>query len=370
MLDPIFNFFGWLFRTLWQGLGLLVGALFAPFRWIGQWYAQRGWILKLVVGLVALAIVVMYALFFWNTQTWPGFNPNYVDAYEFKKRSISAGEAAGEGTAKVCGKSGIVEVAIDLTDYNVNQNAWISSTLAYKLGFFLVADWDDTPFFDNKASFQRGINQALRTTSLELVNHLGRVAATSQIDRDLESARGNYFFDEETWYFGIHPFGFKTPTPSYHRDAIGFLRAFNTRLENCSAVFDARSDNLRSYFTNIVSAMGDTSALLKDRVENHAGGVFDFRADDRFWFAYGQMYGYYGMISAARADFEDVIKQRNLNARWDEMENNFRRGLEIRPWIVANSSPDGLFASHLSTLGLYVLEVSRNMSQISDVLAN
>lgn len=370
MLDPIMNFFGWVFRTIGRGIGLFIRALLWPFRWLGQWYVERGWILKSVLGVIVLGLVVLYSIFVWNTQAWTNFDPNYVDAYGFDSRNLSAGEpSTAEGSAKTCGRSGIVDVAIGLTDFNVNQNSWISSTITYKLGFFGI-DWDDTPFMDNKASFQRGINQALRTTSLELVNHLGRVAVTSQIDRDLENARGNYFFDEETWYFGLHPFGFKTPTPSYHRDAIGFLRLFNDRLEKCTAAFDARSDNLRFYFVNIVSALGDTSALLKDRVENNAGGVFDFRADDRFWFAYGQLYAYYGLIKAARADFEDVIKQRNLIARWDDMENNFRKGLEIRPWIVANSSPDGLFASHLSTIGLYVLEVSRNMSQINDVLAN
>ena len=50
--------------------------------------------------------------------------------------------------------------------------------------------------------------------------------------------------------------------------------------------------------------------MLKDRAENYNNGWFDTRADDRFWFAYGQLYGYYGILKAARADFEDVSTQR------------------------------------------------------------
>ena len=45
--------------------------------------------------------------------------------------------------------------------------------LLYKLGLFGIA-WDRTPFFDNKAAFQRGVNQAIRRTAIELVDTLGR----------------------------------------------------------------------------------------------------------------------------------------------------------------------------------------------------
>ncbi len=34
---------------------------------------------------------------------------------------------------------------------------------------------------------------------------------------------------------------------------------------------------------------------------------FDRRADDRFWFAYGQLYGYHGILSAMDSDFREVF---------------------------------------------------------------
>ncbi|MGO8506553.1 hypothetical protein AB9F35_34845, partial [Rhizobium leguminosarum] len=40
------------------------------------------------------------------------------------------------GPPKTCQRSAIVDVADDLTDFNVNQNAWISSMLLYKMGLF------------------------------------------------------------------------------------------------------------------------------------------------------------------------------------------------------------------------------------------
>ena len=372
MLDPIVNFFTRIFQGIGRGIGLLIGVILWPFLWAGRWYTQRGWILKAVVGVALLLLVGFYIRFFYMTQVWNGFDPNYVESYQFENRNVSAGEqvAAGAGTdtARTCGRSAIAQVTADLTDLNVNQNAWISSTLLYKLGLFGI-DWDHTPFMDNKASFQRGINQAVRRTSTELADNMGRVRTTSQIDGDLQDARGNLQFDEETWYFGLRPFGPKTPTPSYYRSAVTKLRAFNSRLETCQAVFDARADNLKQYVDRIASDIGSTSAILKDRAENYDYGFFDPRADDRFWFAYGQLYAYYGLMKAAQADFEEVIKQKNLKSLWDTMDDQFVSALRIQPWLIANSSETGIFATHLTTMGFYVLRVRSNMVEISNVLA-
>ncbi|ESZ70515.1 membrane protein [Mesorhizobium sp. L103C119B0] len=372
MLDPIVNFFTRIFQWIGRGIGLVIGAILWPFLWAGRWYTQRGWILKAVVGLALLVLIGLYANFFYATQWWNKFDPNYVDKYTFENRNISAGEqvAAGAGTdtAKTCGNSGIAQVAADLTDFNVNQNAWISSMILYKIGLFGI-DWDNTPFMDNKASFQRGINQAVRRTATELADNLGRVRTTSQIDGDLQDARGNLQFDEETWYFGLNPFGPKTPTPSYYRDAVTKLRSFNARLGSCQATFDARADNLKQYIDRISSDIGSTSAILKERAENHNNGWFDFRADDRFWFAYAQLYAYYGLMKGAQADFEDVIKEKHLGNLWDTMDAQFVSALRIQPFIIANGREDGwIMPTHLTTMGFYVLRVRSNMVEISNVL--
>ncbi len=372
MLDPIVNFVTRIFQWIGRGIGFVIGILLWPFLWAGRWYVERGWILKTVVGVILALLVIFYARFFYITQFWNGFDPGYITAYNLENRNVSAGEQITEGsggdTTKTCGNSAIAQVTADLTDFNVNQNTWISSTLLYKLGLFGL-DWDHTPFMDNKASFQRGINQAVRRTSTELADNLGRVRTTSQIDADLQDARGNLQFDEETWYFGLSPFGPKTPTPSYYRDAVKKLRAFNRRLETCQAVFDARADNLKQYIDRIASDIGSTSAILKERAENYNYGFFDPRADDRFWFAYGQLYAYFGLMKAAQADFEDVIKQKNLKSLWDTMDAQFVSALRIQPWIIVNSSETGIFASHLTTMGFYVLRVRSNMVEISNVLA-
>ncbi|RUV47811.1 DUF2333 domain-containing protein, partial [Mesorhizobium sp. M5C.F.Ca.IN.020.29.1.1] len=176
MLDPIVNFFTRIFQWIGRGIGFAVGVILWPFMWAGHWYTQRGWILKAVLGLALLMLIGLYGYFIWNTQVWSNFNPAYAEAYNFTQPAGTApaqpapsatGETAGvEGEVKTCTNSAIVQVAADLIDFNVNENAWISSMILYKLGFFGM-DWDRTPFLDNKASFQRGVNQAIRRTAVE-----------------------------------------------------------------------------------------------------------------------------------------------------------------------------------------------------------
>ncbi|WP_075656364.1 DUF2333 family protein [Pseudochrobactrum sp. B5] len=300
-----------------------------------------------------------------NDSTTNNAAPSTEPASQQPAPQMALSQPAG---ARVCAPSALAEVTAELTDFNVNQNAWVSSMLFYKTGFFGL-DWDRTPFLDNKASFQRGVHSAVRRTTIELVDSLGRLRGTSQIDNDLQKARGNMQFREDTWYFGLSPFGPKTPTPSYYRSAIKELRAFNARLEKCEATFDARADNLIQYVDRIASDLGSTSAILKDRSDNYHAGWFDTRADDRFWFAYGQLYAYYGLIRATHSDFKAVLAEKHLDGLWDTMEQQLRSALDMQPTIVSNGRQDAWFTpSHLTTMGFHILRVRSNLVDIRQVL--
>lgn len=395
-LKSLFGFLGRFLMAFLRLIAVPLAGLWGLFR-----RAKLLW--QGVIAIVVIGVVSLYIYFIWQTQVWTNFNPDYPAAYNYQQattpgerlsapsdQSVDAGQstvtneiigqpgnsndthnepAAGIVIAgRSCAPSAIAAVTAELTDFNVNQNAWISSMLLYKVGFFGL-DWDRTPFLDNKASFQRGIHSAVRRTSVELVDSLGRLRGTSQIDSDLQKARGNLQFSEDSWYFGLNPFGPKTPTPSYYRSAIKDLRNFNLRLERCDAIFDARADNLIQFIDRIANDLGSTSAILKDRSDNYHAGWFDTRADDRFWFAYGQLYAYYGLLRAAHADFKAVLSEKHLDGLWNGMEQQVRSSLNMQPTIVANGAQDAWFVpSHLTTMGFHVLRVRSNLVDIRQVL--
>ncbi|MBL8576663.1 MAG: DUF2333 family protein [Mesorhizobium sp.] len=391
MLDPIVNFFTRVFQWIGRGIGFVIGILLWPFMWFGRWYAERGWILKTVLGAIVVGIVLAYGYFFYVTQFWKNFDPDYpgpilADAAP-QSASLLAGEriqtaqgamsgTQGSGDAAAsepatpaapsCKHSEIAHTSAFLVDFNINQNAWISSMLAYKLGLFGVP-WRNTPWFDNKAAFQLGINQVMRRTTTELVDTLGRARGTSRIDQNLQNARTALAWDEDAWYVGMR--GPTRPTPSVYRDAIENLNAFNATLQQCQATFDARADNLMQFLDRIAGDMGSTSDILRGQIEASDAGWFDPRADDRFWFAYGQLYAYYGILSATRADFSKVIQERNIGTLWDTMMVQMRDALNMQPWIISNGNESSaFFPSHLATMGFNLLRARSQIVEIRSVL--
>lgn len=385
MRDQITGFFKGVAAAIGRGVRILVAWLIWPLMAAHGWYRGRRLWVKGPIAIFAVLLVALYGYFIWQTQVWRGFDPNFVDSYRWNERNMPAGQelpvpgveaqaqaqtagTSGIAAAKQCQTSAIADAAADLTDMNVNQNAWISSMLLYRLGFFGM-DWDHTPFLDNKASFQRGVNQAVRRTSVELVDTLARMRGTSGVNTNLQDARSNLQFDEYSWYFGLSPFGPKTPTPSYYRAAINSLHKFNTELGNCSATFDSRADNLVQFIDRVANDLGGTSAILRERSENYNGGWLDTRADDRFWFAYGQIYGYYAILSAAGADFSQVIRERNLAPLWTDMLKQMQAALRIQPAIISNGAEDGwIMPTHLAVMGFYTLRVRSNLVEIRLVL--
>ena len=126
---------------------------------------------------------------------------------------------------------------------------------------------------------------------------------------------------------------------------------------------------LLQFIDRVANDIGATSAILRERSENYNAGWFDPRADDRFWFAYGQLYGYYGILRATQADFKDVLVQRGLTQLWSQLDDQFRSALRIQPLIISNGDEAGwIMPSHLATMGFYVLRVRSNLVEIRLVL--
>ncbi|MCF6321749.1 MAG: DUF2333 family protein [Rhizobiaceae bacterium] len=370
MLDPVVAAIKDMFAFFGRSIAKLFAWLIWPFVWVSGWYSKRGWILRGVVGALFLGWLISYGYFFWQTQRWSGFDPDYVAAYDFGGNQTEPGEPISStvGSDSVCGRSSIIKVSRDLIDYNVNRNVWIPSMLMTKLGFFGM-DWKRTPYFDNKEAFQRGINEGLRRASRQFVDTLGRVRGTSRIDPDLQTAREKLNYPEDAWYISWK--GPQVTTPTRYREAMDSLDAFNVSLSKCEAQFDVRADNLQKFLDEIASAIGSTSDILRGRMEESNAGWFDPRADDRFWFAYGQLYAYYGMLAAARSDFKSVSQERNLTRIWDRALEQLQAALGIQPVIISNGGEASwIMPSHLATMGFYLLRVRANLTEMRDVLRN
>lgn len=362
------------------GLVAAMGRIFAQlFRWIAipivaiwRFYWSRSRLTKIIVAVVLAPWVIGSLNFAWQAAYIRGFDLNYPAALGIDQREASPGVAITDSEGDRCGVSYIVEAASYLIDFNVNRNSWMSSDPFYKMGFLFFIDWDRTKFFDNKAAFQRGVHQSVQRTLTELADRLGRVRGTSEVDADLNAARGNIQADQYTWVlnpFSDRPFGPTTRSQAYYRSALASLEKYQQRLSDCEASFDERADNLLEFLNSLAADIGSTSATLLERAASHNSGWFDTRADDLFMNAKGQMYAYYGILAGARADFAEIIDNREIATIWDNMMEHIAQAIALDPLVVSNGAEDGwIMPSHLTALGFYVLRARSNLVEIRSVL--
>jgi hypothetical protein len=364
MLDPVVRFFTRIFEAIGRGIGWAVAAVLWPFLAFRNWLRGRGWFIKIPVFIILLVLVVGYLHLFYITQFWHSDDPDYVARYDFQKSSAAVGARLPDNS---CQPSAMVLVAEDLVAGNVTNDTWVSSNPLFKAGLFGL-DWRETPFLDNKAAFQLGINQVLRRTLIELVDRLGRVRGTSSINQNLQQAREAINYREDAWFITFSPPFLQPTTQARMRDARASLISFNEELARCQADFDARADNLLQFLDRVTGDIGATSDILQRRMQAANFIGFDRRADDRFWFTYGQLFAYYGILAAARSDFREVVSQRNLGAIWDRTDQQLRDSLRVRPPIITNGSASSLIKSHLETIGFNLLRVRSNLVEMREIL--
>ncbi|MEM7215259.1 MAG: DUF2333 family protein [Pseudomonadota bacterium] len=374
MLDPVIEFFKSVFHMIGSVIGKFILIMLSPFIFIRNLYRSSGWILKGLIAILVLCILIPYSFFFWNSLWVRGYDLNYTAELDLTDRKSTPGERVtidgGSDTGKTCGPSAIIDVSRYLIDFNVNQNSWMSGWLVYKLGLFGIP-WDATPWMDNKATFQRGVHRGVTSAVIEMRETLGRIRGSSERDKDLNDALSNMQIDEFNWYFGLNPVGFKQTSWGSYRQAYKELGEYNTNLSRCEAFFDARADNLSNFLDRIAKDIGSTTAVIKDRAEQHNWGWFDTRADNVFMEANGQLYAYLGLLRATRQDFSEIVERRNLDSLWDTMDAQLASAVQLSPLVISNGDEDGfIMPTHLTTMGFYILRVRTNLTEMRDVLKN
>lgn len=305
-----------------------------------------------------------------------------------------AGESAAapavdeEQAPASCAPSQTVRMQQALIDIVVNQNDWAPAAPMYTIGVLGLIDWADTPWYDNKASFQLGVLDILRRIGVELTDTMGRVRGTSAADPDLQGAQSRLRVNERAWILN-NPFDRQLNTISVaagasYRGAIGLYERYNERLASCEALFDVRADSLRTVIDRMSKDLGSTTDQLAQRGQGliydpatdefvqgpgNNRGWFDFRADNVFHRARGQMFALHGIMQGIRADYRDVIERRDIADIWDRMEAHIAEAAALKPLIVSNGRADGiLMPNHLAAMSDAMFRARSNMVEMREVL--
>lgn len=392
MLDPLIAFFKALGLSTVNRLSAIRSWFMPPAKDATTGARAKYWAIRYGIKVAILFAVFAWTLpLVWNASYIRGFDLAYPKQIIRNTTTHSADEQVEVGgdakTPRTADRSMMVDMMVYLLDFAIEDNVWMPSMPQYKAGFFGLP-WEETPFLDNKASFQHGLLLAMRRTAVELNDSLGRVRSSSAADPDLQMARGNMQYDDETWWFNPFndrlPFGPVQPSTYIFAKSRDLYARYNDRLESGNALFDTRSDNLRQYLDRISKDLGSTVDQLSKRTtaskydpktdefvqgEGNNRGWFDFKADNLYYEALGQMYAYHGLLQAAREDFKYVIETRGLTDIWDRLEAHVAEAASLNPLIVSNGARDGfLMPAHLAAMSESILRARVNMDEIQDVL--
>lgn len=231
--------------------------------------------------------------------------------------------------------------------------------------FFL---WGPGLLADNNANRQLGIIQAFRESLRVFKDNLTKVSATGY-DENLVEADKMFRNDERKFWF--------PSAESRFRKGIEYLQRYVEGLHAdppTSKPINGRNAELLKLFQAWTDLLGAAHADLYREREPGEGGkpgprVPPWRTDDYFYRAQGYAHVMAHLMHAVRREYAASLQERPvLQELFAEVIDALGKAAVLKPLIVLDGRPDGLFANHRRNLAAYVVEARQKMYSIRDEL--
>jgi hypothetical protein len=223
--------------------------------------------------------------------------------------------------------------------------------------------WGPKVGADNNADRQLGIIQAVRETMRNFKDHLTKVSS-NQYDPNLVIADTDFRNDALKWIL---------PSPEgKYDDGIEHLRMYVAGLHTTppdSRELNTRAVELISLLQTWTDLLGDAHANLYRTTKDDGSPVHSWDCDHYFYHAQGYTHVMYHMMQAIEREYsgqfkDDPVLKTLLNDAIDALG----KAAVMKPLIVLNGSPDGIFANHRRNLDGYVTEARQKMLSLREEL--
>ncbi len=224
--------------------------------------------------------------------------------------------------------------------------------------------WGPTVMADNNADRQIGIIMAVRETMRVFKDHLTKISS-NEYDQNLVIADTDFRNDPYKW---ILP-----SAESKYDDGVQHLRMYVAGLQSSppkSSPLNQRNIELIRLFQAWTDLLGDGHAMLY-RVEQPDGSpIYPWVDDDYFYHAQGYAHVMYYMLQAVIREYTPTERSRPvILALMNDALDPLQRAATLKPLVVLDGAPDGIFANHRKNLDAYISEARQKMYSIREELS-
>jgi hypothetical protein len=222
--------------------------------------------------------------------------------------------------------------------------------------------WGPKLWADNNANRQLGILQALRETVRVMKDHLTKVSS-DQYDPNLVEA---------DTFFRNDPFRLWLPSAeSRFRNGVEKLRDYVRGLDPAIATskpLNLRHMELLRLFQAWSDLLGDAHANLY-RTSTPERPLRTWQTDDLFYHAQGYAHVMAHAMRALEREYAASLRERPVLATlFDEVATSLLAASTLKPFVVLDGSPAGVFANHRRNLDGYITEARQKMYSIREEL--
>jgi hypothetical protein len=227
--------------------------------------------------------------------------------------------------------------------------------------FFL---WGPKVMADNNANRQIGILIALRETCRVFKDHLTKISS-NEYDPNLVIADSDFRNDPYRWMLPA--------AETKYRDGVKHLRAYVAGLHTnppTSRELNQRNIELGRLLQAWSDLLGDAHANLYRTRTDSGGPVRAWMVDDYFYKAQGYADVIYNMMVAVTREYYIPLRNKPVLATlFDEAIDPLGKAAMLKPLIVLDGAPDGIFANHRRNLDAYISEARQKIYSIREELA-
>jgi hypothetical protein len=222
--------------------------------------------------------------------------------------------------------------------------------------------WGPRLAADNNANRQLGTLQAVRETLRVMRDHLTKVSS-DQLDQNLVEADNRLRNDARRLWI--------PSAESQYRRALEHLRLYVRGLDPTLATsqpITQRHTELLRLFQAWTDLLGDAHANL---YRTHAQGrrLRPWQTDDLFYHAQGYAHVIGHALRALTREYAHALAERPVLATlFAEVERALLAAATLKPFVVLDGSPAGVFANHRRNLDAAITEARQKMYSIREEL--